>query len=149
MDLSRDFFTYSNILEVSLWLVSITSCAESQIPSSSCHRLVFFQMWPLLHLKMKESRRPGSCHILYTSKGTNHDPPPRPPLSPVLTKHRRQSPAVCVFKHGLGPVHWHEVEATKSTVDLLLSLDEGVFNNTVTSVHPLSVLESSVLSNSD
>lgn len=33
-------------------------------------------------------------------------PPPRPHLSPVLTKHRRQSPAVCVFKHGLGLVHW-------------------------------------------
>lgn len=29
---------------------------------------------------------------------------------PGLTKHRRQSPAVCVFRLGLGPLHSHQVE---------------------------------------
>lgn len=75
--------------------------------SLSCHRLVFFfcfWIWPLLLFENKTVTTPWLLLYpvyLQSEQITTSSPPP---LSAVLTKPRRQSRAVCVFKHGLGPV---------------------------------------------
>lgn len=72
--------------------------SNSNLVSPSCHRLVFFQMWPLLRLENKGVTTSWLLPYPVYLQVNKSRPPPRPPPSTVLTKHRRQSPAVCVFK---------------------------------------------------
>lgn len=70
-----------------------------------CFFKLFYYVIPSFTLKNEGVTTPWLLPYPVNLQVNKSRPPPRPHLCPALTKHRRQSPAVCVFKRGLGSAH--------------------------------------------